>query len=93
MEHAHRQLPDLESDPYHSKERLVEAARQLARQSAELLRQFQNGDEDLMPCIVSGASGMQELIDDLLAYSRYADVETCFAISPQSPQAEGICLD
>ena len=60
VEHETMQLPDAESDPYHSKERLVETARQLARQATELLQHFENDDDDLMPHIVGGSTGMQE---------------------------------
>ncbi|MCC6125868.1 MAG: diguanylate cyclase [Pirellulales bacterium] len=82
-----------ESDPHHSKQRLVETARQLARQSAELLERFQKDDEDLIPFIVGGSTGMQELLYDLLAYSRYANAGDRFGSGLQAMLAEGCCME
>jgi two-component system cell cycle response regulator len=62
-----------DQDPYRSWEHLVGTARELARQSAALHTCFQENVDDLMPHIVGGATRMQELVNDLLAYSRYAD--------------------
>ncbi len=90
---AYLRLSDVESNPFRNKERLVKSARQLAHQADDLLLRFQNGRKGLMPCIVSSASGMQELIDDLLAYSCYADVEDGGTVAPQPLRTEGICLD
>lgn len=59
-------------DPHRSKQRLAETARELAHQATELERRFQEDVEDLVPYIVGGATGMQELVNDLLAYSRFA---------------------
>jgi two-component system, cell cycle response regulator len=84
---------DAESDPHHSKLRLVETARQLARQSAELLERFQKDDEDLMPYIVGGSTGMQELLCDLLAYSRYANAGDHFGSSLQAMLADNCCIE
>jgi diguanylate cyclase (GGDEF)-like protein len=66
-----RQVGDL--DPHRSQERLAETARELAREATGLQRRFQEGADDLMPYVVGGATGMQELVDDLLAYSRFAN--------------------
>lgn len=72
-------LPDSEAapttaaDPYRSKQRLAETARELARQATVLQRQVHDDVDDLVPCVVGGATGMQELVTDLLAYSRYAN--------------------
>lgn len=63
-------------DPHRSKQRLAETARELAHQASELQSRFQEDTEDLVPYIVGGATGMQELVDDLLAYSRYANQST-----------------
>lgn len=63
-------------DPHRSKQRLAETARELARQASELQDRFREDVEDLLPYIVGGASGMQELVNDLLAYSRYANSAT-----------------
>ncbi len=64
---------DLESDPHRSKERLAETARAMAEQIAELEGRLREDAEDLVPHVVGGATRMQELLDDLLAYSRYAN--------------------
>lgn len=59
--------------PHRSKERLAETARELARQASHLQDRFGNETEDLVPYVVGGATQMQELVNDLLAYSRYAN--------------------
>jgi diguanylate cyclase (GGDEF)-like protein len=83
-----------ESDPYRNRERLIETALQLAAQSANLVRQVEkNGEEDIMPFLVGVSTGMQELLDDLLAFSRYADVHGNSTIGLQSLLTEGSCLD
>jgi two-component system, cell cycle response regulator len=92
VEREYMQRFDAES-PFRIKDHLIDTTQQLTHQADDLLRRFQNGDEDLMPCIVSRASGMQELIDDLLAYSRYVDFKRDISISSPSSLAEGICLE
>ncbi|MFZ5833058.1 MAG: diguanylate cyclase [Planctomycetota bacterium] len=52
--------------------RVAETAGELARQANELKQRFRDGTRDLMPHIVGGATGMQELCNDLLAYSQLA---------------------
>ena len=91
--HEFVQLPAAESDPYHSKERLVETCRQLTRQAIALLRHFQQDDEDLMPYVVGGSTGMQELLYDLLAYSRYANVRGDSASKLQAMLSEGCSME
>jgi diguanylate cyclase (GGDEF)-like protein len=93
VEREYAQVPHSESDPYHSKERLNETARQLAHQATDLLEKFQNGEEDLMPYIVGGATGMQELMIDLLAYSRFANVGGACASGMQAMLTEGNSLE
>ncbi len=44
----------------------------MAHQASELQNLVQKDLDDLVPYVVGGATGMQELVDDLLAYSRYA---------------------
>jgi diguanylate cyclase (GGDEF)-like protein len=61
-----------ETDPYRSKQRLAETSRNLAAQVAQLERHLGEDVEDLVPHVVGGVTRMQELLDDLLAYSRYA---------------------
>lgn len=65
-----------EIDPHRSKQRLAETARMLAHQASELQRHFREDVEDLVPYVVGGATGMQELVNDLLAYSRFANPST-----------------
>ena len=48
---------------------------------------------DLMPCVVGGATGMQGLADDLLSYARYADSGKCCGDDKQSMMTEGNCVD
>ncbi len=60
-------------DPYRSKERLAETARELALQASGLRDRFLEDADDLVPYVVGGATRMQELVNDLLAYSRYAN--------------------
>jgi two-component system, cell cycle response regulator len=93
VEHDSEQTFDAQADPYRSKERLAETARQLVHQASELLWRFHKGKEDMMPFIVGGATGMQELIDDLLAYSRYANAGTALALSENSALGEGCFME
>jgi len=87
------QIPDAEGDPHHSKERLVETARQLARQADKLLQRFESDQEDLMPYIVGESTGMQELLCDLLAFSRFANAGGNFATQSQAMLAEGCSME
>jgi diguanylate cyclase (GGDEF)-like protein len=77
-------LQDLNLDPYRSKERLAETARTLSQQASELHERFQNDAHNLMPHVVGGATRMQELVDDLLAFSRYANESTTRAAAVHS---------
>ena len=61
------------SDPFRSRQRLSETARELAQQATRLANVVQADADDLMPYVVGGATGMQELVTDLLAHSRYAN--------------------
>ncbi len=63
----------LETDSHRSKERLAETTRELAGQVAGLEGRLHDNVEDLVPYVVGGVTRMQELLDDLLAYSPYAD--------------------
>jgi signal-transduction protein with cAMP-binding, CBS, and nucleotidyltransferase domain len=92
-EHEYMQLPYPDIDPYHSKVRLVETARKLVSQSAELQRLIDKDDEDLVPYIVGGSTGMQELLYDMLAYSRYANADRESASGLQDMLSEGSYLE
>ncbi len=61
-----------ETDPYRSKQRLAETSRALAAQVAQLERRLGEEAGDLLPQVVGGVTRMQEMLDDLLAYSRYS---------------------
>ncbi|HYW78929.1 MAG TPA: CBS domain-containing protein, partial [Thermoguttaceae bacterium] len=81
------------SDSYHAKQRLAETARELAHQATELERRFAEDVEDLVPYVVGGATGMQGLVDDLLAYSRYANQATGLGNGMQSFLRESGLID
>lgn len=92
VEHQYVQFSALDCDPCHSRERLAETSQKLATQAAELHQHIQNDDAELSPCIVGCATGMQELLYDLLAYSRYANGgET--EVDLKSMLTEGNCLE
>jgi two-component system cell cycle response regulator len=55
-----------------ARQRLAETARQLVHRASELQRHFQEDTDDLTSCVVGGAAGVQELVDDLLAYCHSA---------------------
>jgi len=82
-----------DGDPHCSRERLEETARQLSVQISQLQLHLQDGSENLMPYIVGGASGIQGLVDDLLAHSQYADSGQKSAADSQFMQAQGSRLD
>jgi hypothetical protein len=75
---------ELNLDPCQSKERLAETARELAQQASGLHERFGQDADDLVPHIVGGATRMQELVDDLLAFSRYANESATGAAALQS---------
>jgi len=71
-------------DPQSSQERLAETARELARQATDLEQRFHEDADDLVPYVVGGATQMQGLVTDLLAYSRYANETATGAAALQS---------
>jgi len=62
-----------EADPYRSKQRLSETTRELAELVGALEGHLRENADDLVPYVVGGVTRMQEMLDDLLAYSRYAN--------------------
>ncbi|MBN2294766.1 MAG: diguanylate cyclase [Pirellulales bacterium] len=62
-----------EGDPHRSKQRLAMTSRALGELALDLAGQLESGGDDMVPFVVGGASRMQELVYDLLAYSRYAN--------------------
>ena len=69
---------------HRTKERLAETARELAQQASRLQDRFGEDADDLVPYVVCGATRMQELVNDLLAYSRYANEAATGAAALQS---------
>lgn len=63
------------ADPYQSRERLTGTAEELSGQVVGLTQRLRGGESDLMPHVVGGVTRMQELLDDLLAYSHYAGAD------------------
>jgi len=84
---------DDELDPHRSKERLAETARELAQQAARLHDRFGEDADDLVPYVVGGATRMQELVNDLLAHSRYANESATGAAAFQSMLLSGSHTD
>jgi diguanylate cyclase (GGDEF)-like protein len=78
-------------DPYRSRQRLADTARELATQATRLAGFVQQNVDDLVPYVVGGATGMQELVTDLLAYSRYANQGGAGAV--ESLALEGSHMD
>lgn len=75
---------DDDLDSHRSKERLAETAGELAQQASRLHDRFGEDADDLVPYVVGGATRMQELVNDLLAYSRYANEAATGAAALQS---------
>jgi two-component system cell cycle response regulator len=55
------------------RQRMSHLVRSLASEAADLARRVHETSGDLVPCVVGGASRFQELIRDLLVFSRFAD--------------------
>jgi hypothetical protein len=52
-------------------DRIAQTVRSLAAESCDMERRLGEYHDDLVPCVVGGASRVQELVIDLLAMSRY----------------------
>jgi diguanylate cyclase (GGDEF)-like protein len=63
------------ADPYRARERLAETTRELAEQAIGLTCRLGDDVDDLGAHVVGSVTRMQELLDDLLAYSRFAGPE------------------
>lgn len=55
------------------RERIIRTAQAVICEGELLERQVRHGGADLTPCVIGSASKMQELVNDLLACSRYAN--------------------
>ncbi len=82
-----------DADPHRSKERLADTPRELGRQASELHRHFTEDTDDLVPYVVGGATSMQELVNDLLAHSRFADPNVATTGAMQSMLLESSHVD
>jgi len=54
-------------------DRIAKTVRSLAAEARDMESRLSSNDGDLVPCVVGGASRVQELVIDLLAISRYAE--------------------
>ncbi len=93
LDQAGNPVPDDEIDPYQSRERLAETVDELAYQATELKNRFEEDVDDLVPYIVGGATGIQELVTDLLAHSRYANRSGSPCEHAESTMLGGGCAD
>jgi hypothetical protein len=64
-------IDKLQNEP--ADERVAAMVQVLSDEVADLSRRLENGAHDLLPCVVGGASRIQELVNDLLAISAYAN--------------------
>ena len=64
-------LPDEDSN--RSRDRMTEVAGTLEALASDLQARLRGDDGDVVPYIVGAATRMQDLVNDLLAYSRYAN--------------------
>lgn len=71
---AERALLDL-TNPLPPEDRIVQAVRQMKMEASDLEQRLAANAHcgELVPCVVGGASRMQELVNDLLALSRFID--------------------
>jgi diguanylate cyclase (GGDEF)-like protein len=73
------------------RDRIGQTVRSLAEEARDMESRLSENEGDLVPCVVGGASRMQELVIDLLAVSRYAESwqEGSLAGEPQETQGLG----
>ncbi len=82
------------NDPHRSRQRLAETAQTLAELATDLHCRLGEDHDDLMPYVVGGATRIEELVNDLLAYSRYANETTATgAAALQSMLASSSSID
>jgi two-component system, cell cycle response regulator len=55
------------------RQRLSHLVRTIASEGADMARRVHSTTNDVVPCVVGGASRLQELVTDLLVFSRFAD--------------------
>jgi two-component system, cell cycle response regulator len=79
--------------PIGSRQRLTVATGELARRIYELEGQLREKADDLVPLVVGSVSGMQELLNDLLAYSADAERSDGSKDGRQDVVVAGSCVD
>ena len=81
-------IDKLQNEP--AEERIAAMVQVLSDEIADLSRRLEDGGHDLLPCVVGGASRLQELVNDLLATTAYANERELApsgeALSWDSPQ-------
>ena len=55
------------------RQRISHLVRTVTSEAADLARRVHGNPTELLPCVVGGASRLQELVTDLLVFSRFAD--------------------
>jgi len=56
-----------------TRDRIAQTVRSLTAEACDMEWRLTNDDADLLPCVVGGASRIQEMVIDLLAISRFAN--------------------
>jgi hypothetical protein len=76
-------------------DRIEKTVRSLAAEARDMESRLNESQADLVPCVVGGASRVQELVIDLLAISRYAqdcDQRAADSDTSQGAQVSGTML-
>ncbi|MGW8257209.1 MAG: diguanylate cyclase, partial [Thermoguttaceae bacterium] len=89
----HDDKPEKNIDPIHARNRLLETACQLSKEIGQLQDHLQTDNEDVIPSVVGGATGMQDLVNDLLAYSQQISPHEASAVLAQPLYMEGNYAD
>lgn len=92
--HGGEMPPRTQDAPRNTRECLADSARAVQTEAARLDQQLNNSlDGDAIPVVVGAVSRMQELLNDLLAYSRYLNAHDGFVVGASeeslSKQAAG----
>jgi two-component system, cell cycle response regulator len=69
-------------------DKIAQTVRSLAAEACDMEQRLQEGSADLVPCVVGGASRVQELVLDLLAISRYAQAFAADDAGTLQPEAQ-----
>jgi diguanylate cyclase (GGDEF)-like protein len=72
-------------------DQIVQAVHLMAVEATDLQQRMSQETSDLVPCVVGGASRMQELVNDILALSRYASTAASGQVeASQSQSTQGL---